>query len=686
MVVNNIEEIKKALVMVEGKGDPMVVAGTTESGKSTAMDALAKNEDVQELLSIREASGKGSTSEVSIIATDYSAIPEDKLIMTAKLCLKTIADCSDDNELLGNIIYAAAKDYSKNPDIDIYKTKMSKALTNALEHPANESLAYKIKGMKDDDFNALMDILMEFSIDNVMSIYNEMLAKNPKKGQKGVRIFIELLSDRESFSDVIQSYWNFIVELINRDVSNLKVELENSGASVEILDDGTSKFVAVLGSEDIDSKIIEILLKSEGGSKEYLFSDISLIFRGADYLFNVNNINLLMVSEYEEEQIHCIRFIDTQGLFHATGVKTKDESERIIDILSEYHSNKLVLVVNSFVTDTVKDGYEAVRMMLQEANRDIEVYILYTHWDEYLKSYSQQSTTTSRFSRGTANIDWQQKYNEALNDQGLLSDIFHRCIVSNTSRKKPVIIGFYRAAILSDPESKMEDELEKHNIIYPAALHKLIEDVLKEEAKRGPKNRVLEGIEDCFSIDPSQFGKQNINALYENMVVECKDLKLYAATVRACTRKWCGSGTVHKSDVAVNDYGFKNIETCFVREIRNYAMTCIDKLDINVSAYIPEASNVERFTEDLKSYLTTNQNVGREVAKLIGNEAYKNGFVKETGFRYQYDRFTDMIQYVQDNYFMAKSIPFTVAFEKCLSAAIKGCISDFVDAKCVVVY
>lgn len=686
MVVNNIEEIMDALVMVEGKGDPMVVAGTTESGKSTAMNALAKNEDVQELLSKREAYGKGSTSEMSIIATDYSAIPEDKLIMTAKLQLKSIADCGDDNDLIGSIIYSGAKDYSKNPNMELYKSKLLRTLNNALEHPANESLAYKLKGMKNEDVNSLIDILMQLPINDVMSIYNEMLAKNHKKGQNGVRIFTELLSDKQEFSDIIKDYWNFVVELINRDVSYLRTELEKNGAVVKVLDDETSKFVIVLGLEDIESEIVNVLLKSEEGSKEYLFSDTSLIFRGADYLFDVNNNNLLMVSEYQGEQIHCIRFIDTQGLFHATGVKTKDESERIIDILSEYHSNKLILVVSSFVTDTVKDGYEAIRLMLQEANREIEVYILYTHWDEYLKSYSQQSTKTGRFNRGIVSIDWSARYDEALKDQSLLSDTFNSCINTNVSKRKPMIIGFYRAAILSDPESKMEDELEKHNVIYPVALHKLIEDVLKEEAKRGQKNRVLEGIEDCFSINISQFGRQNISALFDNLVGECKGLKLYAATVRACNSKWCSSGTVHKSDVAVNNYGFKNIETCFVQEIRNYAMTCVGKIDIDVSPYIPDPSNIKRFTDDLKEYLIKNQNVGREVAKLIGNEAYRNGFIKETGFRYQYERFTDMIQYVQDNYFMAKSIPFTLAFERCLSAALKECISNFVDAKCIVVY
>lgn len=686
MVTKINEKMKDALAKVEGKGDPTVVAGTTESGKTTTMNALAKSEDVQALLEIREASGKGSTAEESIIATDYDEIPEDKLIMIANLCQKKMADCNDDNEFLANAIYSAAKDYAKNPDDKLYIAKMSKALANALDHPANESLAYKLKDMTEEDFNAMHHILSEFSIEEVMLIYNEMLAKNPKKGQKGVHIFIELLSARTSFAPSIQKFWEFVVELINRDVEELKSELRKTGAEIEVLNDDVCKFTTILGIEDADSKIVETLLKSEDGSKEYLLSDISLIFRGADYLFDVKNVDLLTVSECDGKKIHSLRFIDTQGLFHATGVKTKDETERIIDILSTYHSNKLLLVVSSFVTDTVKDGYEAIRLMLKESNRNIEIYVLYTHWDEYLKNFSQQNNKISKFSRGKASVNWNTKFAEATDKQSILSADFKSCLASNTSKNKPEIKGFYRASILLDPDSTMEDVLDENKITYPEALHGLVEQILDEQAKIGPKHRVLAGIEGCFSIDIEKLGKQNISSLYDNLVVECKGLKLYASTVRACIRKWCGSGTVHDANVAENDNGFKEIHTNFVREIRNYAMSFINKLNIEADKLVTDSSDIKKFADDLIQYLSLNQNLGREVAKLIGLAAYREGFEKKTCFRYQYQRFEDMIQYTQDNYFTAKNIDYTDAFAKCLTTAIADCITNFVDAKCIVVY
>lgn len=678
-------EIIEAISRVEGKGEPIVAAGATGSGKSAVEEASASHPTTQSLLAIREASGKGSVTMASTIATDYEMIPEDKLIILAELNPKTIAECGDDNELLGNVLYSGAKDYFKNPDVSLYKKKLDKTLTNLLEHPTNDSLGYKLKDIGDDKRKALIEVILKFDLSQVMIIYNEMLAKKTKKGQKGVRIFIELLSSRESFREIVTEFWELVIQFINQEVEELHDKLERNGAVVEVKSEGGYKFTALLGENDIDSEIAEILLKSEEGSKEYLLSNVSLIYRGADYIFNVGNKDALTIAEIGDTKIHCIRIIDTQGLFHSTGVKAKDESERIVDLLSEFHSTKLLLVVNSFVTDTVKNGYDAIAMMLQEVNRDIEVYLLFTHWDDYLKSFANQSGTVSRFSRRTS-IDWSEKYKVAFYEQQKVVDRFKNAVKDNTSKKKPEIIGIYRAAILSEDGNKMEDVLDYEGVQYPDALNHLFTDMVKQVMINGNKYRVVEGLEESVSIDASKFGKQNISALYTNLVNECKGLKLYASTVRACNRKWINAGDVHEAHVVANDYGFQTITTKFVQEIRNYAMNYVRKLDIDAKSFLVHQNDEKPFISDLMDYLSLQQNVGREVAKMIGSESYLEGFDRVKEFKYQYERFTDMIQYVQDNYFIADTIYFTKKFENCLIESAKKCIRDFVDSKCIVVY
>jgi hypothetical protein len=231
----------------------------------------------------------------------------------------------------------------------------------------------------------------------------------------------------------------------------------------------------------------------------------------------------------------------------------------------------------------------------------------------------------------------------------------------------------------------MEDILDSKHVLYPKALQELFKNMAQQISVNGEKYRVTEEIENSVSIDSSKFGKQKISALYSNLVDECKNIKLYASTVRACNRKWMDAGNVHESNVAANDYGFQNIKTKFVQEIRNCAMTYVEKLDITVKIRPEDQKNFER---DLMAFLLAQQNVGREVAKMIGKEAYAEGFVRAAEFRYQYERFTDMLQYVQDNYFFADTIDFAKNdnFKECLIEAAKKCIRDFVDSKCIVVY
>lgn len=685
-------QLLEAIQQIQGKGDPVLLIGATGSGKSAFNTECAQHPSVQRALSMRESEGKGSLIQTTVCVTDHKDIPEDCLIMAADVRYQTLADCGDDNSFLGNLLYAAAKEYERNSKEEQYNAKLSNALTYALEHPANDSLGYKLKDMDGAQQKELMDILLRFPIQDLMGIYHEMRAKTTKKGQKGIRIFIELLSAREVFRTPIAEFWKAVVDYINREVEELRRELKECGAYVSENSTESFHFVAVMGEDDMaaleqtDGKgMICTLLKSEEGSKEHLLSNVSLIYRGMERMFEGPHKDTLAVAEVEGTKIHCAKLIDTQGLFHSTGLQIKDESERIIDLLSEYHSNRLLLVINSEVYNTTKDGYEAVTTMLQEVNRDIEIYLLFTHWDAYLKNTAaNQNGTSNRFGSRTS-IVWEKEFQQAALLQENIVERFRNALTLNTSKKKPRIMGVYRAALLLDPDSQMERVLELHEVSYNHAIAQFMADLTAQVARKGPKYRVTEGIEKEVTIDASASGQQSIQALYNNLV-DCKGPKLYASTVRACIRKWCDLGDIHESHVVANDYGFQNIKTDFVREIRNYAMLYVKKLCFQFDAFLPNEADKAALQEELLNYLTAQQALGRQVARILGREAYEKGFQKSKEFRYQYERFEDMLQHLQDTYFKSGSIPLTTQFQECLIQAAQDCISDFIDAKCVVVY
>ena len=158
----------------------------------------------------------------------------------------------------------------------------------------------------------------------------------------------------------------------------------------------------------------------------------------------------------EAADVHCIRLIDTQGLFHAQGVTVKDEAERIGDILAEYHVCKVLVLMNSFISNTSKNAAEAFATFLREANRSVDAAILYTHWDEYLDSFGKQGVA-NKFGRPAAEIDWSKKYAEADGEQRKNTERLKESVSQNDNKRRPAIIGTYKAAIVSEESAAAGD-------------------------------------------------------------------------------------------------------------------------------------------------------------------------------------------------------------------------------------
>ena len=138
---------------------------------------MASHEDVQNLLCLREADGKGSTAETCIIATDYEAIPENRLLVSAQLRTRHHADCNDDNDLLAGILLSGAKDYKANQDGASYDAKIAKEFDNALKHPANESLAYQLRDLPEEGLDELSDALKSFRPEEMLPVFQLQLSK-----------------------------------------------------------------------------------------------------------------------------------------------------------------------------------------------------------------------------------------------------------------------------------------------------------------------------------------------------------------------------------------------------------------------------------------------------------------------------------------------------------------------------
>ncbi|MBS6930165.1 MAG: hypothetical protein KH170_05325, partial [Lachnospiraceae bacterium oral taxon 082] len=184
-----------------------------------------------------------------------------------------------------------------------------------------------------------------------------------------------------------------------------------------------------------------------------------------------------------------------------------------------------------------------------------------------------------------------------------------------------------------------------------------------------------------------------VKKLYRNMVVDCKGHRYWPATVRAVNTKWCCYGDKHVSDIKENYYGFVNIRSEFVEDMRNFAMGILNNTNsvkIDLSEYVVDTNQVNEIEDLVLQYLKIGQTFGKEFAKIIGSNAFEKGFKKNPGFCYQYERLTDMLQYTQAAFFKGEQIrinsPAAGYVIKCLQAALEKCVIEFINAKCIEVY
>ncbi|WP_238882019.1 hypothetical protein [Clostridium sp. YIM B02551] len=689
-----LNQIINSIKRNEGKGSANTIVGPTEAGKSTFLAGAAKSEPVFELLSERTSNGKGSLVNAEINITDDPEIDENKLYIHGYICKMTVADIGDDNKLLGSILFLSAKECSQNKRIDtnVFVDKIEKTFNIALKTPSNDTLAYKIASFNDDEKKKIVSIISEFPINDVVNLYEEVMAiqkVNNKKGQYASNIFSEKIGTLKSLEEYVNGFWNCVIECLNSGVERFKQTLDEMKdiTYVDAEIEGKNEFYVVLSGNDNEQKIRDILLKSENGSKEYLLSKLSFVFRGADWIFENAEIDkdTFIVAEYNNKKIHVIRFIDTMGLFHELGKETEDEYERILDILSQYHSEKVIFVISSDVNATTKNGYQAIREFLTKSKGNISVYLMFTKWDIFMQSKVSENVGKNRFARRKKiEVDWSEIFKTSQNEQDSLINSFEVAVSDNSSKNKPIIKGAFKYGLISGNDD-LDNCLEKEEVIYESAISKLICSLNYAEKLNGDKIRIKITEDKPYSVLIDSHRKIIISALFNNLVAECKGKKLYASTVAACIRKWkiC---VPHLSKVVANQYGYENIETRFVLEIGNYAK----ELSKNTIALNPKillgGDDEVTLLQGIINRKVSN-NIGKTFAARVLDDSYRNGFSRNSDiYMTQYNRFSNLLQYTQDNYFNSSQINANQHIIECLEKAIEECINDVINENCIVVY
>lgn len=699
--------LRKAVGDVKNKGEKIGVVGASNSGKSTTLTAIAESSGVQELLGMREAHGKGTTISAEIVVTNHPQIPEEKLIIAGQLCKAARSDpnISDDNNLVGKVLYDSAKNSEETTD---FARKVIKALKSNMKTPSNDSLAYKISGFVNtaEGNERFEEWAKSFRDDQIAAIRGAYNKANSIKGSDKVQLFTNDISSDSLLRSVIDAFWDIVETAINMDY-NILFNLISVHAEGEIDEHGL--FTVCLSEADKDSELSQKLLKSENGSMEYLMRDFTLIYRGQESLFKPDTSDQFTVAEVDGEDIKCIHLVDTKGLFHSEGAKASTEAERIVDILSQYHIGTLICVFNSYITNDEKHSKEAIDELVKSINRNIDIYCFHTHLDDYLRNYanshSQPAKRTSRFGGCSSStlIDWDKMYNAVDAEQNDSFNEINAAIKNSGLKRKPQLIKRYAIGLSIDPNNGVDQYLGSKGYTYDETLPKLFADINERMRAAGKKFKITNDLPEAVSLKADQ-PLQGLSILYQNLLEcenTCDQFRLYSSTVRASVNKWLKAGNVHKASVATNNLGYKAITTIFVQQMRNIVMPLLNNVQFDTQFLTATftAEETERFKEAFIEYLKETQTFGRIFAEQVGNESYSYGYKQEEGYKLQYKRFYDMLRFTRMSYFPSdKSVnidnkPLSVqnkepakTLKEILERSFKICLEAFIDTKCIVTY
>lgn len=671
-------KFKEPINLLEGKGRPIVLAGASGSGKSTMLVGLTASAIVSGILAKREAFGKGSLVDTEIVVTDYALDP-NTLYVSGVIDKIEPATLSDDNEFISKLLFSAAKESRLG---GAYSKKLEKAYQAELFNASNDSLAHKIKGMAKKKQQSLLEILKEFPEDIIIRLYDMAKAKekaNKKKGQFARNQFLESLLRETSLNDYISNFYGEAAEYLNLDAKEFINKIK-SFADIEHNSSGCLFYMGL--KEDTDPSIISYLLNSESSAREFLFSKLSLIYRGADWLFKHDSISALGVGELDGKTIHALRFVDTKGLFHNNGVRVEDECERLTDILARNHTDLLLFIYGLDINVTVKNSFDALSEFFMNAKHEISVITVATKLDLFLSDNAKIGA--NRFSVECLNsIEKQKKVTQAFEKAKRINEDFEEKMTKNLdyneSKRKPKYVKHFTYGLACDnveANGLMQDE----NCIYNDTMASLVREIcshLGSDSKIRIKNP-----EKLIHESPIAKKPRNVDSIYSGLV-NCMYLKLYASTVRAAKSRW-PLGQKHVSQVKSNCWGYVNITTDFVPFIANYGRDLLeDDFALNPDCFFRD--DIDAF----KSVISAEKKarLGKYFIEEMFADIKLRGFDDDPAtFVRQYERFGDMINLAISDYFPESTLSPTEKTEECMRQAVKRLVRDIVDEQCIVVY
>ena len=454
--------------MVQENHPTISLTGFKNVGKATAVEALAKSNEVAKLLGLRE---NAAANKAKIIVTDCDEISAFDLFVHAKLCYKSLADFRNDYTLI-YILYDMYEVYLKNGD---YSETMKNSLKKYIASNDKTSFYYLTKFANESTIMKLCQILNKISMPLFDSWFKQLYSCVRNKYE----LLSEIKENDSPFKGIYVEFYEAMIERYNECISEVLAFVKERGGYSKLIKDANEVVITVaLTTKDCSHRYTKLLLQGKDMSLLTPVSDLTLIFRSISFLNSESAGSLF--SGYgvsQENSYRCVNFINTEDFPEFTK-ESYDYEDYINYILKpfideSFRTGKVLFVIDSTCAD---EQLAKLSEIISYVTNPINLCILFTNVDNLMLSFADKYCSEYKFSE-KFKVHWKNCYNDAYDFlNSLLNDFKDNLPDNNTV----LFVEANLAALDLMINEELKSVVDNNGISYPSALLKSVNMLLNK--------------------------------------------------------------------------------------------------------------------------------------------------------------------------------------------------------------
>lgn len=506
----DLELYNVAKRLVQSQHKTILLTGFRDSGKATALEALAKSPVVQKLLRVRENLQSG---ENITLATDCKEIQEDELLVALGINYPGMESLELSYTFV-SVLHKAMRAYVcptdestamcildalSNVGVEQPRLKPPKKLeeykiaydVDSYIKTVKESLAKVLK--EDCIVSRILGEINEKELDKLASVILKLSPKDLFDWAKDEHVNLDILSnfriakDSAHFIRVIKDeFYETIIELSKQQISDVTKRFSQEGACVQKLTNPDRFNMVISLTADTDPELIDDLLNSYFASKNDLYLNPILIFRGNDLLFTD--------VEADAESFHTVAIKNTEDFPEYSDYEVDEYMDManyedvVYSFLYRSGITKSVLFLVDASTNTTLEQTVGIMECIHSR---IPIFVVFTHFDQLMLSFAALDTNDNKFGNNV-NIDWKDCYEKATHfldnkmnqiKQRLIENKYFHFYDEDFPPKKDnsrqviiedLFLGYSVTALNLTGNPQLQEITENNRLAYPMVLCKAL--------------------------------------------------------------------------------------------------------------------------------------------------------------------------------------------------------------------